>query len=160
MRILGIVAGAITALMGANAMAQDASSVATTNFMQLCIAEGQGQVADPKAPCACGAGVLGGKMTQSRFELMGKLILFANNPNAMNQQVQTLLNQGVPAAEIQATAIDMQSAAQIIPRVCSAVERPGVLPVSMRKMAVAEGGFATNFTVAKSSIIYNALAAN
>lgn len=150
---------AATALAGA-AHAQDRSASMTLNFTQLCIAEAQGRIATPAVPCACGVGVLGGAMSQPRYELMGRLIQFGSDQAAIGAEINRIVAEGTPATEIQAAAGDMQAAAGQIGRVCGVLEQQGVLPVAMRQDALAENGFAGTFVSKKASMVLKGVNTN
>ncbi|WDI30488.1 hypothetical protein PUV54_11015 [Hyphococcus flavus] len=108
-----------------SAAAQDLSSQATVNFVTTCSNEGRGVIADPEVPCACGAGVLGGVLSERQFGLMGRITPYANDQAAMTAEVLDMVTSGAYTIdEIQIVAQAMMDHSPTVGRVCTVLEQP------------------------------------
>jgi hypothetical protein len=122
MRILIIAAAAFMA--APLAFAQTDRSGGTTAFVNMCVARAASTAATtPEPTCACGAGVISGRMTDRQFEIMRRFAPATGDQPAMNAIARDLINEGYTAQEIQVVGQMLVELGPLINSTCGVLER-------------------------------------
>lgn len=90
---------AIAAALTTPAVAQTDRGASTRAFVNMCVARAQG-MSNPEPTCACGAGVISGRMDDRQYTMMGRFAPHTGNGEAMRAEVRTMLDEGYSADEI------------------------------------------------------------
>jgi hypothetical protein len=122
MRILAL--AAIAALSFATpSVAQTANrSAGTTAFTNLCVSQAVG-VSTPEPTCACGAGVISGRMTDRQYGIMARLSPHSGNQPAMTQEMQRMIGEGYTAEEMMTVGQMLIDLGPLIESTCGVLQR-------------------------------------
>ncbi|MFN4185272.1 MAG: hypothetical protein ACK4M6_10835 [Hyphomonas sp.] len=121
-RLICIVMAASIAV--GQAAAQADRSGPTLAFFDMCVAEFATELTDPGPTCACGAGVLSGKMTDLEYEILGRILPVYDNEADLRDAISQMTDEeGYAFEDIQATAERMEEMDGDISRTCTVLER-------------------------------------
>lgn len=123
MRIL-IAAMFITISLATPSFAQVADrSIGTRTFTDLCIRQAGPNVTTPEPTCACGAGVISGRMDDRQFGIMTRLSPHTGNQPAMSADIQRMMGEGYTAQEITTVGQMLVDLGPFISATCGVLER-------------------------------------
>lgn len=123
MRVMLLVAAALLTAPAAFAQTADRSA-GTQAFVNMCVARAQGTgTTQPEPTCACGAGVISGRMNDRQYDIMRQLAPLTGNQPAMNSAVQAMLNQGYSTQEISQVGQMLIDLGPHIATTCGVLER-------------------------------------
>lgn len=121
-RLICIVMAASIAV--GHAAAQTDRSGPTLAFFDVCVAEFAKELTDPGPTCACGAGVISGKMTDPEYEILGRVLPVYENEAGLRDVVSRMIDEeGYTMEDIRATVERMEEMDGIIDRTCAVLER-------------------------------------
>ncbi|MGE0740679.1 MAG: hypothetical protein AB7O98_04990 [Hyphomonadaceae bacterium] len=121
-----VLAAAFIATMAAAplAFAQADRSGGTQAFVNMCVARAaNAPITTPEPTCACGAGVISGRMTDRQFDIMRQLAPYTGDQPAMNNAVRNMLAQGYAAEEIGQVGQMLIDLGPVIQSTCAVLER-------------------------------------
>jgi hypothetical protein len=117
-----IFAAAFAAALVTPAIAQTDRSGGTQAFVSMCVTR-SAHLSTPEPTCACGAGVISGRMNDRQFEIMRRFAPHTGNAEATSAELQRLLNEGYTAQEIMVVGQMLVDLGPDIDRTCRALER-------------------------------------
>ena len=110
-------------LIAPAAYAQTDRSGGTQAFVNMCVGNAGAHVTTPEPTCACGAGLISGRMDDRQFEIMRQLAPYAGDQPRMNAAVQQMIREGYAAQEIQTVGQMLIDLGPDIQRTCGILER-------------------------------------
>lgn len=124
MRVMLLTAAALLAAPALSFAQSYDRSGGTQAFVNMCIARAQGTgTTQPEPTCACGAGVLSGRMNDRQYDIMRQLAPLTGNQTAMNSAVQAMLRQGYSTQEISQVGQMLIDLGPHIATTCGVLER-------------------------------------
>jgi len=94
----------------------------TQAFVNMCVGRGA-HLSTPEPTCACGAGIISGRMNDRQYEIMRRFTPHTGNQPAMNAEIRNLLNEGYSPQEIQSVGQMLVDLAPLIDTTCGVLER-------------------------------------
>ncbi|MEM9233223.1 MAG: hypothetical protein AAGA69_03175 [Pseudomonadota bacterium] len=120
--ILSIVTG-LSLNLATQMVTPDEMADATARYTAYCANAAEDTI-DRTSACACGTGVLSGRLNDKEFVVMASLTPYVGDEKAMTQAVEKMIEGGIPASFIRNAARKNAGAANRADRVCSILERP------------------------------------
>lgn len=121
MRVMLLAASVLLTSPAAFAQTSDRGA-GTQAFVNMCVARAQGTT-QPEPTCACGAGVISGRMNDRQYDIMRQLAPLTGNQAAMNTAVQAMLGQGYTTQEISQVGQMLIDLGPHIATTCGILER-------------------------------------
>ncbi|MEZ5959928.1 MAG: hypothetical protein R3C30_05805 [Hyphomonadaceae bacterium] len=122
MRILAIVTIAAMSLATPSFAQSYDRGGGTQAFVSMCIRNGA-HLSVPEPTCACGAGVISGRMNDRQYEIMRRFAPHTGNQAAMNAEIRRMISDGYSAQEIQVVGQMLIDLAPLIDMSCRVLER-------------------------------------
>ena len=122
MRILALVTVAAIAFAAPSFAQTYDRGAGTQAFVNMCLSNA-GNISTPEPTCACGAGVLSGRMDDRQYEIMRRFAPFSGNQAAMTAEIRSMMNDGYTPQEIQVVGQMMIDLSPLIDTSCRVLER-------------------------------------
>lgn len=98
-------------------------SAGTQAFTNMCIRQAGSNVTTPEPTCACGAGVISGRMDDRQFAIMTRFAPLTGNQQAINGEVQRMVNEGYAPQEIMTVGQMLVDLGPLVSATCGVLER-------------------------------------
>lgn len=124
MRVLAlitVVAIACAAPSFAQTQAYDRAG-GTQAFVNMCL-RSAAHLSTPEPTCACGAGVISGRMNDRQYEIMRRFAPHTGNQPAMTAEIRLMMSEGYSAQEIQTVGQMLIDLSPLIDTSCRVLER-------------------------------------